>query len=561
MGEASSRGGKCLFGATVAASFLGLCAAEVALGADLALHSTQLALPGAPAAVLSGDLDRDGVPDLVVVVAKTSWGEIGVEERTELTDAEGLVEVMTVVPALLDEREVHAFLAQPDGSYRPLAAPLPLPASVLSLESGTRAEPFLVLTDEGISVLRLDPEGALGLEPWIADPPVLAGSGSFLPGLRLVHDLDGDGEPDLFLPGAESLGIYLGREGSLSRQAASRITLPFDERLPGDAGHYRAGPRRHYPLPEVLDVDGDGLPDLAVRNHQKLWNQFQVLRGLGGGRFGAPFSPLGDRDRDAKPEVVYVGDLDGDHRAEIVMQIEPETEPKGMRAELKATKRPRSTLAIHRLDAGLRLESKPVRTFPIEGYSMEMGGEAPIPGGFEDLDGDGRKDLITVVLDFSVLQVARVLATRRIGIGLDYRIHCQRPDGSFQAVTGLDLSGKFQVDFDDLRLRHRSLFDADFDGDGRRDFVQLGRGKTVTIHRGREGCRFPAKPDLSLELAAEPPDLSLVNAADLDGDGRTDLWIAWPETTAPDGSTLPVRLEVVRSAGGRSPGGHSGGAR
>ena len=68
-----------------------------------------------------------------------------------------------------------------------------------------------------------------------------------------------------------------------------------------------------------------------------------------------------------------------------------------------------------------------------------------------------------------------------------------------------------------------SLFSGDFDGDGRADFVQIGRGKRVTIHRGRADCSFPAEPDMAFDLREEPRDLSLVRIRDLDGDGRSDL--------------------------------------
>ena len=80
-----------------------------------------------------------------------------------------------------------------------------------------------------------------------------------------------------------------------------------------------------------------------------------------------------------------------------------------------------------------------------------------------------------------------------------------------------------------------SLFSGDFDGDGRADFVQIGRGRRVTIHRGRPDCGFPADPDLAFDLREEPRDLSLVQIRDLDGDGRSDLLVVQPKGAAEPG--------------------------
>jgi len=205
---------------------------------------------------------------------------------------------------------------------------------------------------------------------------------------------------------------------------------------------------------------------------------------------------------------------------------------------------------LHRSDSGLAMTAAPYRTFQAIGYAE--GGEDPdvgirLPGGFRDLDGDGRRDLVTLTLDFSVLQAMRILATRSISIGLDFHVWCQRPDGGFAPVEGLDLSGKFRLRLDDLKLGRLPQLGGDFDGDGRADFIQLGRGRSVTVHLGRPGCRYPPRPDVTLLLAAEPRDLGLVRVTDLDGDGRSDLAIVQPQTARDAAATAPVRLDLYLS--------------
>ena len=97
-----------------------------------------------------------------------------------------------------------------------------------------------------------------------------------------------------------------------------------------------------------------------------------------------------------------------------------------------------------------------------------------------------------------------------------------------------------------------SLFSGDFDGDGRADFVQLGRGKRVSDPPRPGGLLVPREartwPSTSRE---EPRDLSLVQIRDLDGDSRSDLLIVQPQRASEEGFVPPVRLELYLSGGGK----------
>ncbi len=78
--------------------------------------------------------------------------------------------------------------------------------------------------------------------------------------------------------------------------------------------------------------------------------------------------------------------------------------------------------------------------------------------------------------------------------------------------------------------------------------MQLGRGRKVTLHRGREGCRYGREPDATIELAREPLDLALVAVADYDGDGRSDLVITQPAEGGDVGRRAALDLYLSRSA-------------
>ena len=236
--------------------------------------------------------------------------------------------------------------------------------------------------------------------------------------------------------------------------------------------------------------------------------------------------------------MVHFGDLDGDGRAEYVTRLEIAEEDGGLRKEMRQAKRPRLHLSVHRATHALAMEEKPLQEIEIEGYVFmdeadddeedEAGSASGCPRRRPRPQRRWEKDAVAMTLDFSLLQVVKILTVRRIGVGLDFHILCQQSDGRFKLVTGLDLSGKLQIDIDDIAIRHVSQFSGDFDGDGRIDFTQMGRGRTVTVHRGRADCSYPTRPDLSLELREEPRDLALVRIRDLDGDDLSDLLLIHP---------------------------------
>ena len=133
-----------------------------------------------------------------------------------------------------------------------------------------------------------------------------------------------------------------------------------------------------------------------------------------------------------------------------------------------------------------------------------------------------------VAIEPSAERVAAV--QRRMGERLEAgRITFRQGDGlAFRPVPGLDLAGELRVRLDRASLGQISSFAGDFDGDGRADFVQLGRGRKVTIHRGQPGARYAPAPDLVVTLEREPLDVALVAVNDLDGDGRSDLSVTQP---------------------------------
>jgi|CXWL01.1.fsa_nt_gi hypothetical protein len=553
-----SRALRCLLQLLAVAGGIGDAGAARA-ARELALAHFALDLPGAPASIITADLDGDGRRDLAVVLVYSGWNEIATSEQAKMDGVDGLVEVMTVIPELADHRELRLYRGLASGGFEPWGEPLPLAVDVLSLATLSDSGPLVALTDAGISLLAVGPTAAV-LAPVLADPPLLAGTETFLPDLPFVRDLDGDGRGDVLVPAAEGVHVHraLSVADAVAFDGAPTATLAYPPAPP-------KGPRAAtVPLAEVRDLDGDGRPEVVL-GAADADGAFALHRNLGDGHFAGPLAPdltphVATAKTAAVGEVVWVGDLDGDGRAEVARQQEHELpDDSGMRAELAAAKSPDFTYRLYRgVDAAsgaLEVATAPYATFDAKGYSFAGDTSIPVSSGFQDLDGDGRQDLVALTLDFSLFQAMKMLTVQRITLGIDFHVYCQQPDGRFRAVSGLDLSGKFKLALRNLELGALAQFAGDFDGDGRADYVQMGRGKKVGIHRGGAGCTYPSKPDLVVELDEEPADLSLVQVRDLDGDRRADLAITQTRKLAPaetgEGASLPVRLDLYLSGGAR----------
>ncbi len=604
-----------------------VCAASAVHAGMTGRDLVQLSLPGVPAVMVPADLDGDGLEDLVVVVVYNEWGTVTSFEQAQFDEVEGLVEVMNVVSAVIDRRELWVYpgLAGGSGFGPPLPA-LDLDTSIRALQampspSGGREEVLIALTDNGLAAIRLDrAQGVLTFRPLAELATRFARDGQFYTDLQFLHDLDADGRRDALVPVESGWAIVPGTPSGFAAERAAIIPAPGPpeaadtmEEADAEEAEKRKKKRNRkresesaeaeaaaepqlQNLPEVRDLNGDHLLELVIIEGEHDFDSVRPRTVLyrnrgdfhfdppsvlvaplhsasprGGGEPGDAEAGVSDRQELEAPKgepqeaeaeeengerIVYVGDLDGDGQAVVVVRRELDRwdEDPTLRQEIRSVKEPLFAYRLYALAEDLTLGSQ-AQAFEALGYNFEGaqadeddGVDFRLPGGFQDLDGDGRLDLVSITLDFSILPLlTRVLVTRSMKVQMNFQRTCQTSEGDFQAVQGVDLSGQFKINLRKSRIRHLSQFAGDFNGDGRADFVQLGRGRKVTVHHGQIGCRYASEGDETIVLERKPKHLGLLRILDLNNDALADLYVVHPLEKPHKDRSTPVRVDIYLS--------------
>jgi hypothetical protein len=227
---------------------------------------------------------------------------------------------------------------------------------------------------------------------------------------------------------------------------------------------------------ELADLDGDGALELAVATHDQ--GVVAVVKPQPGGGFAV--SEL-DREADTFVHEIEVGDLDGD----------------GVREVYATPSEP------NRLD-GTPQPGKVVRYVPQRGEGRSVVADLGQRHAKEilvaDVDGDGRDELYVSV----EAAEGGDLEIRRYDAGTD-------PAGGVRVATLQDSMCRF-------------LVAADFDGDGRQELVAAAKDSGVWLLRPGQD---PAGAfEVSLIDSRSKGFEHATLAADLDGDGRAELYVA-----------------------------------
>ncbi|MFN0207394.1 MAG: FG-GAP repeat domain-containing protein, partial [Planctomycetota bacterium] len=285
--------------------------------------STNINVGFIPGALTVGDLNADGVPDLItanttaknisVLLATSSGGAVSFPSfnaysvGTQPTPATNPVAVAVGdlnrdgIPDLVtannnSQRGVSVLIGSGSGSFTLASVSGALPRSSIAIgDLNTDGNPDLVATSLSgngiVSVMSGLGGGAFAAEVNFSVGP--------LPSSVEIGDLNGDGTSDVVTANSDWYG-------SVS------VLLGFGTGTLGAATNFSVG--ESPTSVDVCDVNGDGIPDLLTPNHS---TGVALLLGLGGGNFGPAdyygsgrrnitFATAGDLNADGAPDVLAV---------------------------------------------------------------------------------------------------------------------------------------------------------------------------------------------------------------------------------------------------------------
>ena len=267
----------------------------------------------------------------------------------------------------------------------------------------------------------------------------------------------------------------------------------------------------------VSDADGDGIADLLLPDGKTLAVYYSAAAspsgstqgptiGARGANWALPVDLAPDTTPRAKNQVrrevsgVWFDDIDGDRRVDLgVLRYVTDGSFFGATAEL-----------LYARGNGAGFAAVQTTALPSAAFAPQM----------VDVDGDGDKDLVTVLVDVSMGNLARALLSRVVRAELSVmRFDAGRfsaPSAMRTVSFPLDSPDGFHVDFSH-----------DIDGDKRIDLV-VAEEDEVRVYKGAAGAT-ESTPRWSLPIDVPEGDGTLLTA-DLDNDGRAEV-IVWGKAT------------------------------
>ena len=206
---------------------------------------------------------------------------------------------------------------------------------------------------------------------------------------------------------------------------------------------------------------------------------------------------------------VQYQDVNGDGREDLVLWT------------VQGDLNPAATILVLLREADGRLPARPTRVLRHNGVPIGVDRKLR-DSPFWDLDGDGRCELILAALKTRITSWSG-LVNLAVSGGVDWILTVRSGrDGTY---TG---SPDFQMEITSMTPQSPSLaslicFDGDFNGDGRKDIlVERGPEQYDVYLSSPSTGYFQAGPALSF---AAPIDVNIVNTADLNSDGISDLFV------------------------------------
>jgi hypothetical protein len=278
-----------------------------------------------------------------------------------------------------------------------------------------------------------------------------------------------------------------------------------------------------WPGIQWLDDNADGLPDLIATSRYAAWIFHASADGLPSepSRKLAlrPFTPEEELRHETSVLRWFSRDMDGDGRVDLIVDLGAGTLVRSHHLTQIHRNPGSGFTSLERPDAAIEVED----------------GIASIQ--LVDLDGDGAVEVLHSRIGFGLVQIARLLVSRRAEVE-------QRSYSLIRSGDGFVLERRWE-DSLPLRLdlasgRAADLLPTalgDWNGDGRRDLLYGVGGKGLAIRLGIPGPGFG--PRVAGQRLPEGSTSSDTAIADLDGDGLDDLVVFDPRDS--DGTVHLLR--------------------
>ena len=287
-----------------------------------------------------------------------------------------------------------------------------------------------------------------------------------------IGDIDGDGKPDLAIANYTNNTISVYRNISSSGSITAGSFAAKVDFTTGTNPFYAA----------IVDIDGDGKPDLTVSNFGS--NTVSIYRNIStpGSITSGSFASKVDFATGTGPEYFAIGDLDGDGKPDLVI-----------------TNTGSNTVSVFRntstsgtISTG-SFTSKVDFTTGTNPYGIVIG----------DIDGDGKSDITVANMGSNSISVFRNIS-------------------SAGSITISSLASK--VDFT-TGTSPQSVAIGDIDSDGKPDLVvPNGTGNSVSVFRNTSSSGSITAASLTAKVdfvtAIYPVYVAI---SDIDGDGKPDL--------------------------------------